>query len=69
MNLDVDGDDDKEINYCFKDLDFQELENMKANGHHRNIQLITKLYAFKPKLLINYFPTSGKKEEQVLSPY
>jgi hypothetical protein len=37
VNLDVDGDDDKEINCRFKDLDFQEFENMKASGHHHNI--------------------------------
>ncbi len=37
MNVNVDDDDDKEINCCFKDLNFQELENMKANGHHHNI--------------------------------
>ncbi len=37
VNVNVDDDDDKEINCCFKDLNFQELENMKANGHHHNI--------------------------------
>jgi hypothetical protein len=37
LDLHVDGDNDKTINHHFKDLDPQELENLKASGCWHNI--------------------------------
>ncbi len=38
LHFDVNGDNDEEINHCFKDLNFHEWENLKANEPRHNIQ-------------------------------
>jgi hypothetical protein len=46
VNLNVDGDNNEEINHRFKDLDAQELENVKAGGCCCNIHF--EIWATNP---------------------